>query len=109
VSFHQPTFNIGIRHAIIKAVPNLAVVSPASGFEGLASAAGRIVEFNSAVGQGLGIAAVIAMQTNRNLADISNQEVRQVLRETGKLPPIFGRSGEQATLLAQVETSLAQG
>lgn len=108
VSFHQPMFNIGIRHAIVKAVPNLAVVSPASGFEGLASAAGRIVEFNSAVGQGLGIAAVIAIQNNRNLADISNQEVRQVLRETGKLPPIFGRTAEQATLLAQLETSLAQ-
>jgi hypothetical protein len=91
VSFHDPPiFNIGIRHAVLKNVPNLAVVSPASGFEGYASAAGRIVEFNVAVGQGLGIAAIIALLSGRNLADITDLEIRNVLVETGQLPRIFG-------------------
>lgn len=99
--FSKPIFNIGIHHAQLKEVPNLAVVSPASGFEGFASAAGRIVEFNAAVGQGLGIAAAIAVTSNRTLAEISNAEVRQVLERTGALPPIFGKSS--APDLAKLE------
>lgn len=103
--FQKPTFNIGIRHALIKNVPNLAVVSPCSGFEGLASSAGRIVEFNAAVGQGVGIAAINAILNNKNLADVSNGEVRQVLVETGQLPKIFGvANNADGTLLAQFET-----
>ena len=34
LSFDLPLFNIGIQHALMKSVPNLAVVSPSSGFEG---------------------------------------------------------------------------
>jgi hypothetical protein len=105
MAFKKPTFNIGIRHALIKNVPNLAVVSPCSGFEGLACSAGRIVEFNAAVGQGVGIAAVNAILNNKNLADVSNREVRQVLAETGQLPKIFGTPNNgEAMLLAQFET-----
>ena len=93
ISFlHQPLFNIGIRHALLRDVPNLAVVSPGSGFEGYACAAGRIVEFNTAVGNGVGIAAGIAMTSDRTLASITNAEVRQVLASTGKLPRIYGQS-----------------
>lgn len=93
ISFHTPPlFNIGIRHALVRTVPNLAVVSPASGFQGYACAAGRIVEFNAGVGQGVGIAAAIALLSQRNLADISNVEVRQVLAQTGQLPRIYGKS-----------------
>ena len=105
LSFKQPTFNIGIRHALIKNIPNLAVVSPCSGFEGFACSVGRIVEFNAAVGQGIGIAAVNAILNNKNLADISNREVRQVLAQTNQLPKIFGvNNNTDGTLLAQFET-----
>ncbi|HAT12487.1 MAG TPA: FAD-dependent oxidoreductase, partial [Microcoleaceae bacterium UBA11344] len=90
LSFKPPTFNVGIRHALVKNVPNLAVVSPCSGFEGFACSVGRIVEFNVAVGQGVGIAAIHAILTNKNLADVSNGEVRQVLVATNQLPKIFG-------------------
>lgn len=104
LSFKPPTFNIGIRHALVKNVPNLAVVSPCSGFEGLACSVGRIVEFNAAVGQGVGIAAIIAILNNKNLADVSNREVRQVLATTGQLPKIFGvANNSEGTLLAQFE------
>lgn len=104
LSFKQPIFNIGIGHALVKNVPNLAVVSPCSGFEGFASSVGRIVEFNAAVGQGVGIAAVIAILNNKNLADVSNREVREVLVTTGQLPKIFGMANNsEGTLLAQFE------
>ena len=90
LSFTPPIFNIGIQHALIKNIPNLAVVSPASGFVGLAAAAGRIVEFNAGVAQGLGIAAIIAILGNKNLADVSNLDVRKVLVQTNRLPRVFG-------------------
>ena len=108
LSFEHPVFNIGIKHALIKDIPNLAVVSPCSGFEGYAPAAGRIFEFNAAVGQGVGIAAIIATLNNKNLADISNQEVRKVLVETGQLPRIFGfPKTAEANKLAEFELRLA--
>lgn len=108
VSFPAPIFNIGIQHTLIKAVPNLAVISPASGFEGYASSAGRIVEFNAAVGQGVGIAAIISLLTGRNLATISNWEVRRVLDETGQSPRIFGvAKAEAASKLERFESLIA--
>ena len=91
LSFKPPLFNIGIRHALMKTIPNLAVVSPASGFDGYACAAGRIVEFNVAVGQGVGIACSLALRSDRHLADITNGEVRKVLEKTGQLPKIYGK------------------
>jgi FAD dependent oxidoreductase len=89
---HPPLFNVGIRHALVRPVPNLAVISPGSGFDGYACAAGRIVEFNVAVGQGVGIAATLAIIRNRNLADMTNMDVRQVLVQTTQLPRIYGKS-----------------
>lgn len=88
----QPLFNIGIQHALLRDVPNLAVVSPASGFEGYACAAGRIVEFNCGVGQGVGIAVGIALAQKRELNKISNKQVRDVLERTKKLSQIYGIS-----------------
>ncbi|NMG08501.1 FAD-dependent oxidoreductase [Brasilonema sp. UFV-L1] len=89
---NPPLFNIGIQHALMKNVPNLAVISPASGFVGYASSAGRIVEFNCGVGQGVGIAAGIAIAAARNLADISNTQVRTILAQTGRLSQVYGTS-----------------
>ena len=90
-AFKQPLLNVGMRHALIRSVPNLAVISPASGFDGCASTVGRIIEFNVAVAQGIGIAAAIAQLSGRNLADISNEEVRAVLLQTNKLSKIYGK------------------
>jgi hypothetical protein len=92
LAVNPPLFNVGIQHALVKDVPNLAVISPASGFVGYASSAGRIVEFNCGVGQGVGIAAGMAVAQGRNLADISNTQVRTTLAQTGKLSQIYGTS-----------------
>lgn len=88
--FKTPLFNIGIRHALLKSIPNLAVLGPASGFDGSASTAGRIVEYNVAVGQAIGIAACLALLTNRSLNSFTNREIRDVLIATGRLPKIYG-------------------
>ncbi|MEO1428141.1 MAG: S-layer homology domain-containing protein [Cyanobacteria bacterium J06633_8] len=103
-----PLFNFGIQHALVKDIPNLAVVSPASGMAGYASSAGRIVEFNCGVGQGVGIGIGIALSENRNLAEISNLEVREVLEITKRLPKIYGVSYiEQARELDVFENLIA--
>ncbi|KST65944.1 FAD-dependent oxidoreductase [Mastigocoleus testarum BC008] len=104
----KPLFNFGIQHALVKNVPNLAVVSPASGFEGYASSAGRIVEFNCGVGQGIGIACAIALSNRGKLADISNGEVREVLLQTQRLPKIYGMNYlAQAQQLGIFENQMA--
>jgi FAD dependent oxidoreductase len=102
ISPDRPLFNIGMQHALASQVLNLAVVSPASGFDGYACSAGRIVEFNCAVGQGVGIAAAIALSQGRNLAGISNAEVRTALAQSGLLPRIYGQ--RQAIAAAQLDT-----
>jgi FAD dependent oxidoreductase len=104
--FQPPLFNVGIRHAIARSVPNLAIVSPASGFTGLACSAGRIVEFNVAVGQGIGIACSLALRSGKTLADIANADVRKVLAETGQLSRIYGQGSSNARLLAMAEQQL---
>jgi FAD dependent oxidoreductase len=93
-----PLFNVGIQHAVLSDVPNLAVISPASGFAGYAASAGRIVEFNCIVGQGIGIASALALLDNRNLNEISNQEVRDVLASTGRLSKIYGEADPQGDI-----------
>ena len=95
ISFHYPPiYNIGIRHTLLKKIRNLAVVSPGSGFDGYACASGRIVEYNVGVGQGVGIAATIAINSKnkRTLADVGNWEVRECLVQSNKLSKIFGCS-----------------
>lgn len=88
--FKKPLFNVGMRQALLKSIPNLAVLGPASGFEGNASTAGRIVEFNVAVGQAIGIAVCLALLTNRELNSFTNSEIRNVLVATGRLPKVYG-------------------
>ncbi|MFP4219086.1 MAG: S-layer homology domain-containing protein [Phormidium sp.] len=109
VSIHaKPVFNIGIDHAQVKSVANLAVVSPASDFPGYASSAGRIVEYNVGVAQGLGIAAALALHQGRQLSEIANSEVRQVLAQRGQLSKVYGiRQTEAAQYLQEFETVLA--
>lgn len=105
--FKPPLLNIGIRHALVQNVPNLAVVSPGSGFSGYACATGRIVEFNVAVGQGVGIACALAAVKNIPLAKINNFDVRAVLLQTGQLPQIYGQVDRlEAARLHELETSL---
>ena len=101
--FDSPLLNVGIRHTLIRSIPNLAVISPASGFDGCASTVGRIIEFNVAVAQGIGIAAAIAQLSGRNLSDITNEEVRAVLLQTNKLSKIYGKYGSQTSSMSNFE------
>ena len=86
--FLMPTFNYGFRHTLPIEYENLSVLGPASGFGGLGTTAGRIVEFNVSVGEGLAIANAIAITEKRSLHSVTNQEVKQAL---GYIPQIYGK------------------
>jgi hypothetical protein len=102
--FKTPLFNIGFRHTLLKDIPNLCVLGPATGFDGKASTAGRIVEYNVGVGQAVGIAACLALLTNRAISSFTNSEIRNVLAATGRLPKIYGVTDrEEAATVALFE------
>ncbi|MEO0768799.1 MAG: FAD-dependent oxidoreductase, partial [Cyanobacteria bacterium J06649_4] len=78
----MPVFNYGFRHTLPQEKENLAVLGPASGFGGLGTTAGRIVEFNVGVGEGLAIAIAKSIREDRSLHSITNTEVRRALGYT---------------------------
>ena len=101
----RSTFNYGVRHTLPQSRQNLAVLGPASGFGGLGATAGRIVEFNVGVGQGLAIAVAKAIVEQRSLHSITNGEVRDAL---GYTPPIYGRPAPGFQVISRTEGDLRQ-
>lgn len=75
----KPTFNFGYRHTLPREISNLAVLGPASGFAGFGAGAGRIVELNVSVGQGLAIASTLALQRRMALAAVDPEQVARLM------------------------------
>lgn len=75
----RPTFNFGYRHTLPRELSNLAVLGPASGFAGLGEGAGRIIELNISVGQGLAIASTLALLKGIPLAAVDPHQVAQLM------------------------------
>lgn len=96
----MPVFNYGFRHTLPKEKENLAVLGPASGFGGLGTTAGRIVEFNVSVGEGLAIAIAEAISQNRSLQTITNAQVQ---RQLGYRPTIYGYRTDSYRAIATLE------
>ena len=91
----KPTFNFGYRHTLPREISNLAVLGPGSGFGGFGEGAGRIVELNVSVGQGLAIASTLALQGRIPLAEVDPQLVARQMPD-GYLP--YGRPTTATTL-----------
>ena len=101
-NFEQmPVFNYGFRHTLPQEKENLAVLGPASGFGGLGTTAGRIVEFNVSVGEGLAVAIAKAAAENRSLHTITNMEVRRAL---GHTPVVYGHRTESFRAISTLES-----
>ena len=99
--FNQmPVFNYGFRHTLPQERSNLAVLGPASGFGGLGTTAGRIVELNVDVGEGLAIAVAKSIAEGRSLQTITNFEVRQAL---GTQPTTYGYRTDSFRAIATLE------
>jgi hypothetical protein len=91
----KPTFNYGYRHTLPRELTNLAVLGPASGYGGPGEGAGRIMELNISVGQGLATAAALAVASHTSLAAIDPQ---RVARLTPRDHPPYGRPSQQTRL-----------
>lgn len=96
----MPVFNYGFRHTLPKERSNLAVLGPASGFGGLGTTAGRIVELNVSVGEGLAIAIAKSLTEGRSLQTITNFEVRQAM---GTTPATYGYRTDSFRAIATLE------
>ncbi len=96
----MPIFNYGFRHTLPQEKENLAVLGPASGFGGLGTTAGRIVEFNVSVGEGLAVAVAQAIASRRSLQTITNTEVRQAL---GEVPAVYGQRTDSFRAISTLE------
>jgi hypothetical protein len=77
--FPKPTFNFGYRHTLPRELDNLAVLGPAAGYGGLGGGAGRILELNISIGQGLAIASGLALADGKALAAIDPVRVAQYM------------------------------
>lgn len=72
----KPVFNFGIEHSLSK-IENLAIVGPSSGYTGLAPALGRILELNTNIGSGIGVAAALSLKKNKSFNQITSKELSQ--------------------------------
>ena len=97
---HMPVFNYGFRHTLPAERENLSVLGPASGFGGLGTTAGRIVEFNVSVGEGLAIAIAEAIDDNRSLHTVTNEEIVQA---RGYSPVVYGYRTDSYRAIATLE------
>ncbi|MGB3573589.1 MAG: FAD-dependent oxidoreductase, partial [Phormidesmis sp.] len=97
---NMPVFNYGFRHTLPQEKENLAVLGPASGFGGLGTTAGRIVELNVSVGEGLAIAIAEAIDEDRSLQTITNDEVQRAL---GYRPTVYGYRTDSYRAIATLE------
>jgi hypothetical protein len=91
----KPTFNFGYRHTLPREISNLAVLGPSSGFAGLGEGAGRIIELNISVGQGLAIASSLSLARKLPLAAVNPQEVVSFM-PAGYTP--YGRPSNSTSL-----------
>lgn len=100
-NFEQmPIFNYGFRHTLPQEKENLAVLGPASGFGGLGTTSGRIVEFNVSVGEGLAVAIAQSLASGRSLQSITNGEVRQAISTP---PAVYGYRTDSFRAISTLE------
>lgn len=77
----KPTFNVGLAHCWLPDCPNVALVSRSGGYSPLAQGACRIVQHLAQVGEGVGIAAALALKNKQPFAAVPIADVRGRLQE----------------------------
>lgn len=98
----KPVFNVGLDVALPLltekgiALQNFAFVGRAAGYSPIGQGAGRIVQHNCLVGEGLGIAAALAVLSDSALPDVCEynlDQIREILDIRNRKPmPIDGFS-----------------
>lgn len=76
----KPVFNVGLDVALplVPSLQNIAFVSRSAGYSPIGQGTGRIVQHNAMLGEGLGVAAALAVLSQTSLADIADNAMPQV-------------------------------
>lgn len=76
----KPVFNVGLEVSLplSPALKNFAFVSRSAGYSPIGQGTGRIVQHNAILGEGLGVAAALAVLSQTALADIVETAMPQV-------------------------------
>lgn len=99
ISLPKPVFNIGLDVALPAGsrLQNFAFVGRSAGYSPIGQGAGRIVQHNALLGEGLGVAAAMAAQENIPLTRIVSDGmpgVQAVLQSRGRAAESFSASPE---------------
>jgi FAD dependent oxidoreductase len=87
VELPKPFFNVGLSvalpdslhtHKTSTALQNIGFISRSAGYSPIGQGAGRIVQHNAMVGEGLGIAAAIAAAVRKPLTAVAKTELSQI-------------------------------
>lgn len=87
----KPVFNVGLQVAFPKdsRLENLAFVSRSAGYSPIGQGTGRIVQHNAMLGEAIGIAAAMAVQTGRPMHQVPPNEIREVLGQRQGSPIVI--------------------
>jgi len=116
----KPVFNVGLDVALplTPDLQNFAFVSRSAGYSPIGQGTGRIVQHNALLGEGLGIAAALAVLSGLTLTDTVDQampQIQAILKErrggvlqTEGQPTWTEEQIQQSTLLKQDEAIIHQ-
>lgn len=76
----KPVFNVGVEVALpaTTAIQNFAFVSRSAGYSPIGQGTGRIVQHNALLGEGLGIAAALACQSESTLVQVATDDIASI-------------------------------
>lgn len=103
----KPVFNVGLDVALplVPNIQNFGFIGRSAGYSPIGQGTGRIVQHNSLLGEGLGVAAALAVLSNATLSDIAENAMPQIqailkTRRNGQLE-LSGRSTWTEAQLSQ--------
>jgi hypothetical protein len=104
----KPIFNVGLDVALpfSPEVQNFAFVSRSAGYSPIGQGAGRIVQHNALLGEGVGIAAALAIQHQKPLTAIVDSqmpEIQTILQQRQNAPLIL--EGRPTGSIEKIESS----
>ncbi|WP_373533146.1 FAD-dependent oxidoreductase [Vampirovibrio sp.] len=109
----KPVFNVGLDVVLpyvsphAPCVQNFAFVSRSAGYSPIGQGAGRIVQHNALLGEGVGIAAALAIRHQKPLADIVDSavpEIQTILKQRLNGPLLL--EGRPTWSLTEIESSV---
>ncbi len=114
----KPIFNVGLDVALpcVPKLENFAFIGRSAGYSPIGQGAGRIVQHNAMLGEGIGIAVALAVLGNTTLGEMAEHgvsQVQEVLAYRGARPsggqPTWTEAQIQASQLLKRDREIIEG